>query len=471
MRILIWFHRDLRTHDHAGLNWATSNGHEILGVSFLPKLPCSIPKLKFWRETSENLSVNLNKINIPLEISHDSPEVIIPQIVKNNKIDKIITHRRMNYRDQQQLNEIAKNLSIEIVQMGDLTLYSSDLVTELTIQKLRPFTGFKNYIVSNWTIPKPLSSPHEINITNLKNNDWGDGGESSGLARLHDYAWESRSCLHYHKTRNGMIERDDSSKFSRWLSVGALSPRLIYKELKQLENENGPSEGISALIYELIWRDYFKFLAHLMQETFFSRQGLRSTSLNIIEDENLFEAWKRGETGEDFVDANMRELLLTGWMSNRGRQNVASYLSKTMKLDWTLGVKWFEEQLIDEDVENNWGNWQYFAGVGTDPRDRIFDMKRQASLHDSEGLYQNKWLSQSKEFEVSITNLLQNRSADSTICPSEVLPSEEKKNKESMEIVRSAARRLFHLGKIDFFQKGEKINPYHYRGPVRLKLR
>ena len=166
---------------------------------------------------------------------------------------------------------------------------------------------------------------------------------------------------------------------------------MIYQELLNLKKVTGPNDGIDALIYELIWRDYFKFLALVQGQSFFDLQGLREKKLEVINDPELFHRWCLGETMEEFVNANMKELYLTGWMSNRGRQNVASFLAKKMKLDWTLGAQWFESQLIDEDTENNYGNWQYLAGVGTDPRDRIFDIKRQSSLYDPEGVYQNLW--------------------------------------------------------------------------------
>ena len=93
---------------------------------------------------------------------------------------------------------------------------------------------------------------------------------------------------------------------------------------------------------------------------------------------NLLKKWKAGATGIDFIDANMIELKTTGWMSNRGRQNVASYLVKDQKVDWRLGAYYFEEMLIDFDCASNWGNWSYLAGVGTDPRDRSFNIQKQA---------------------------------------------------------------------------------------------
>jgi deoxyribodipyrimidine photo-lyase len=106
-----------------------------------------------------------------------------------------------------------------------------------------------------------------------------------------------------------------------------------------------------------------------------------------------FEKWKNGNTGIDFVDANMIELKLTGFMSNRGRQNVASYLCHNLKLDWRYGAAYFEEQLIDYDVCSNWGNWMYVAGVGNDPREnRVFNMEKQAAMYDHDQSYRNLWL-------------------------------------------------------------------------------
>jgi deoxyribodipyrimidine photo-lyase len=347
MRVIIWFHRDLRTHDHTGLNWALQHGYEIFAVVFSPSASSSPQKLKFWNETSLDLAKNLKTAGISLVISHESPLQKLPELVASHKIEKIITHKRMNFRDQKELKEVISNISVEIQEMGDLTLYDAERSKELSLKLLRPFTGFKNYVTANWKVPELLHRPWEIDFISETDSNWSRGGEIAGINRIRDYIWKTNSCRHYHETRNGMIERDDSSKFSRWLTWGAVSPRFIYHELKKAEEQMGPSKGVSALIYELIWRDYFKFLAQILGEAFFSKQGLKSAPVTFKTDTGLFEFWKVGETGEDFVDANMRELLLTGWMSNRGRQNVASYLAKTLQIDWTLGASWFEQQLID----------------------------------------------------------------------------------------------------------------------------
>ncbi len=112
-------------------------------------------------------------------------------------------------------------------------------------------------------------------------------------------------------------------------------------------------------------------------------------------DKAKFEAWINGKTGVPFIDANMKELQLTGFMSNRGRQNVASFLTKDLGIDWTWGATYFESQLIDYDVCNNWGNWNYVAGVGNDPReDHYFNIETQVEKYDKNGDYVKLWLSE-----------------------------------------------------------------------------
>ncbi len=102
--------------------------------------------------------------------------------------------------------------------------------------------------------------------------------------------------------------------------------------------------------------------------------------------------WINGTTSEPFVNANMIELKKTGWMSNRGRQNVASYFAKELEIDWRIGAAYFEAMLIDYDVHSNYGNWMYVSGVGNDPRDRKFNIKLQAERYDPQGKFQNIWL-------------------------------------------------------------------------------
>jgi deoxyribodipyrimidine photo-lyase len=188
-----------------------------------------------------------------------------------------------------------------------------------------------------------------------------------------------------------MLDWNDSSKLSPWLSIGALSPREIYRQIKLYEAERGANESTYWLTFELLWRDYFRLVAQKKGAALFTAKT--STELSSEQQHERFAAWCAAKTGDDFVDANMNELNLTGWMSNRGRQNVASYLAKTLGVPWQWGASYFEEHLIDYDPCSNWGNWAYLAGVGQDPRNRVFNTPLQASRYDADGTYRRKWKS------------------------------------------------------------------------------
>jgi deoxyribodipyrimidine photo-lyase len=126
---------------------------------------------------------------------------------------------------------------------------------------------------------------------------------------------------------------------------------------------------------------------------FFLKGGIQNRPPKTLKDNNALTLWTQGKTGVDFVDANMNELRLTGFMSNRGRQIVASYLCNDLQLDWRSGAAYFEEQLIDYDVCSNWGNWAYIAGVGNDPRGhRVFNIQKQANDYDKDFTFRKVWL-------------------------------------------------------------------------------
>jgi deoxyribodipyrimidine photo-lyase len=220
------------------------------------------------------------------------------------------------------------------------------------------------------------------------------GGETEAILRLKHYFFESKSISKYKETRNGMIGADYSSKFSAWLALGSLSPREIYFELKKYEAQFGSNDSTYWLVFELLWRDYFRFMMKKHRAKFFQQNGIQSKGITINKNNILaLQSWIDGQTGVDFVDANMLELKLTGFMSNRGRQNVASYLCNDLKLDWRYGAAYFEQQLIDYDVCSNWGNWAYLAGVGNDPRgNRYFNIEKQAQDYDKDKDYRKLWL-------------------------------------------------------------------------------
>ncbi|XKE46338.1 DASH family cryptochrome [Halomonas organivorans] len=210
------------------------------------------------------------------------------------------------------------------------------------------------------------------------------GGESAGRARLDDYLWSSGAVARYRETRDGLVGPDFSSRLSPWLAQGCLSARQVSAALGEWEAEHGESESSRCLRLELLWRDYFHWAARQAGPTLFGGRELPSSPA-------AFSAWCRGETGVPFVDAAMHELADTGWLSNRARQNVASYLVHDLGMDWRLGAAWFERCLLDYDVASNWGNWGYIAGRGREGRAHRFHVLRQADHYDPEGAYVARW--------------------------------------------------------------------------------
>ncbi|MEM6377341.1 MAG: DASH family cryptochrome, partial [Bacteroidota bacterium] len=219
------------------------------------------------------------------------------------------------------------------------------------------------------------------------------GGAMAAEDRLEHYFWGTDAVAEYKNTRNGLIGADYSTKFSAWLANGCISPRTIWFEVDDYESERTANSSTYWVKFELLWREYFKFVAMKYGNKIFWKGGIQDKNVSFATHKKYFAKWAHGETGDDFVDANMRELLHTGFMSNRGRQNVASYLVHQLKLDWRMGAAWFESLLIDYDVCSNYGNWMYAAGVGNDPRDRVFNTKKQAGMYDGDGAYRKLWLS------------------------------------------------------------------------------
>ena len=219
-----------------------------------------------------------------------------------------------------------------------------------------------------------------------------ESGERAALQHLQRYCDRLLPST-YKLTRNGLQGMDYSTKWSPWLATGALSARTAWQRIQMFKAQHGANESTYWIGFELLWRDHFRWLHLKHGHHLYKRLGLWPTLKQAIEHtEQKFNSWRLAQTGQPFVDAGMRELNATGYVSNRMRQNLASFLIHDLSCDWRAGAAWFEAQLIDYDVYSNQGNWLYLSGQGTDPRgSRRFNPDKQASDYDSDWAYRRLW--------------------------------------------------------------------------------
>ncbi|MFN5539211.1 MAG: DASH family cryptochrome [Candidatus Melainabacteria bacterium] len=433
---LIWFRNDLRIHDNAALSQANQECDLLIPLyCFDPRHYAKthlfgFEKTGFFRaqfliESIQDLNQSLQSLDSALILRNGNPENIIPALVKEFGVSQIYCHKEITHEEINVENALLKALNNDSKKNCHVqffeghTLYQASELPFSIQQIPQVFTQYRNAVEKHSKINAPIPfagsnlkdlpqglasekipSFQDLNIeekqVDVRNQMNFAGGETAGLKRLKEYIWDKDLLKTYKQTRNGLLGMDYSSKFSPWLANGCLSPKMIYQEVQKYERERIKNDSTYWLIFELLWRDFFRFTAQKQGNQLFRSNGLQpQKKIKWKTDHDLFLSWSNGETGIPFIDANMKELNATGFMSNRGRQNVASYLTKHLGLDWRMGAEYFESLLIDYDVCSNYGNWAYIAGVGNDPIDRIFNPHKQADQYDSKGKYVEYWLGES----------------------------------------------------------------------------
>jgi deoxyribodipyrimidine photo-lyase len=216
--------------------------------------------------------------------------------------------------------------------------------------------------------------------------------EQAALERLRQFIWQQQAVIHYKQSRDALDGEWNSSLWSYYLANGSLSPCYAWQQVLDFEQQHQANDSTYWIRFELFWREYFRWQMRQQGNLWFSKNALRAAQdFSVPKPDKRFELWSTGNTGLPFVDANMQMLLQTGWMSNRGRQNVASYLIFELEQDWRLGAAFFEQQLLDYDCASNWCNWAYIAGVGNSTS-RHFNQIKQALTQDPQGDFVRRWL-------------------------------------------------------------------------------
>ncbi|MEZ9568880.1 DASH family cryptochrome [Vibrio splendidus] len=445
---LYLFTNDLRINDNQLLNCAAQSVDNLICVIVEPTLVrfsadfaqeqnYGVHRQSFVSQSLDNLESNLVRLGQQLVVIHsnhlepDVAEHALSQIIATQHVTHFFANAHCGYDERQLIHSLqSRHPDLITCLPHHSTLFDShELPFELS-KVPSSFTKFRKLVehldinggetviahLPPAVTPTPVSAIPLFSSANDESAATNDylGGEDAGLAHLdnyfsHDYA------LDYKQTRNAFDGIENSTKFSPWLALGCVSPKTIYSHLKQFETEHGSNDSTYWIYFELLWREYFYSKCLSLGSSLFgdsSKQELNTPNSSATSNLN-FAKWKSGNTNYPIVDACMRQLNETGYMSNRGRQLAASCLIYELGIDWRHGAAYFESQLIDYDVASNWGNWAYIAGAlnsqvntqankqnddkQTQPKSRHFDLGKQTDMYDPDHAFINKWNASSKE--------------------------------------------------------------------------
>ncbi len=430
--VIFWFRNDLRLHNQPALHAALAQGsRHLLPVLCLPDAASPTPwgfarigpHRRAWLVSAiHGLRQALQQCGCPLLVCPGPAASVLPALAGAVGASEVLCEAiaAPSYEQAEENALRAAGLAVHTIWQSSLLELAK---LPFSVQQLPPvFTPFRHAVEQAGLqpptpLPPPTSLPpwpQGVPADCLQGQDDAlaafagpppaadarsafpyqrpplHGGEMAALVHLAQYL--ARGLPHsYKRTRNGLMGLDYSSKWSPWLATGALSARHALAQLRAYEAAQGASDGSYRLWFELLRRDYFRFLHLQHGRALYRAQGL-GPARTTPHDSACFAAWCAGQTGQPLVDAGMHELAATGYLSNRLRQVTASYLIHDLQCDWRAGAAWFEHHLLDYDVYSNQGNWLYIAGRGTDPRGgRRFDPVQQARAYDPQGAYQDLW--------------------------------------------------------------------------------
>ena len=418
---LYWFRNNLRLRDNPSLVKAVQESKKIAFIYILEEQLLETHTLgfptmgtyrqHFLQESLNDLQQQMETLGAELLLFQGKAIDVLQKLTAQNNVQNIYCSKEPNYNEQVQ--DATIQTFTNLITIDDNSLFTADSLP-FAIDKLpMVFTYYRKKVekyaeareetkkidtLSSVSVKAEGISPLElIKQPTVRHKHTAfdyTGGEKSAWQRIDDYFWRSENLAQYKSTRNDLIGEAYSSKLSPFLSIGTISPIAIYHEIKRFEKERCSNQSTYWLFFELLWRDFFRMTSLKYGKNIFHESGINnSTPTPSYQHKKSFEQWTNGDTKDTFVNANMLELKETGFMSNRGRQNVASYFVHDLHLPWHWGAAYFESLLIDYDCASNWCNWMYVAGVGNDPRHRKFNTQLQAERYDPKGEYQALWLS------------------------------------------------------------------------------
>ncbi|HJS53970.1 MAG TPA: deoxyribodipyrimidine photo-lyase [Chitinophagaceae bacterium] len=401
---IFWFRRDLRLNDNAGLYHALKDGKPVVPVfifdrNILDELEDRADRrVEFIHLSLQQIQKQLSANGSSLDVRYGFPGEIWKQLIKDYSIENVYTNHDYEPYAGKRDDDIAEMLKangISFYTFKDQVIFEKD---EILKDSGKPYTIFTPY-AKKWvaTLNDSYLSPYptEKYFANLSRQTAKEiiplekmGFRSAGQA-FPDKQWKSDVIKRY-KDQRDYPAVEGTSGLSVHLRFGTISIRELAREAGKLNH---------TFLNELTWRDFYQMIIwhfpHVVTRAF--KPGF--DSINWRNNEEEFEAWCKGETGYPIVDAGMRELNATGFMHNRVRMIVASFLTKHLLIDWRWGEAYFAKKLLDFDLASNNGGWQWAAGSGCDaaPYFRIFNPYLQTKRFDPDFQYIRKWVPEFEE--------------------------------------------------------------------------
>lgn len=402
---IFWFRRDLRLEDNHGFYEALKAGKPVLPIfifdeTILSKLPKDDARVTFIHESLQAMQNTLKKeYNSSIAIYNGTPEETFTVLLKAYSIETVYTNRDYEpyalSRDKN-IESFLKTQDISFNTYKDQVIFERNEIVKKDGTPYRVYTPFSRVWMDEYKrngihfFPSEELLNNTVQDVELPNLSLKDIGFQEANVKVEHYTVTPTLIADYEATRN-FPAQDNTSKLGPHLRFGTVSVRKMVNEASKQKN--------IIFLKELIWREFFMQILwhfpHTAKDSFKPKYDRIEWRNNEIE----FKAWCEGQTGYPLVDAGMRQLNATGFMHNRVRMLVGSFLCKHLLIDWRLGEAYFALKLHDYDMSSNIGNWQWVAGSGVDaaPYFRIFNPTTQIEKFDKKHVYIKKWVPEYQE--------------------------------------------------------------------------
>ena len=396
---IFWFRRDLRLHDNKALFHALQSEEKILpififDIDILKKIPKDDARISFIYSELKAMNMHLESFGTEIKMFHGNPKDVFRSLMKNYTIVKVFTnHDYEPYAIKRDLDikEVVSSSKIDFQTYKDQVIFERNEITKKDGKPYVVYTPYSKKWLEKYETNKPGNYPSEDFLDRLYKKTKSETLTLSDIGFIEtnipikNYIFNSRIINEYEETRN-FPALDNTSKLGPHLRFGTVSVRQMVSRADAHENK--------IFLKELIWREFFMQILWHFPET--HKNSFKSKYDRIIwrNNEKEFKKWCEGNTGYPMVDAGMRQLNKTGFMHNRVRMLVGSFLCKHLLIDWRWGEAYFAEKLHDYEMSSNVGNWQWVAGTGVDasPYFRIFNPTSQIQKFDKELKYIKKWV-------------------------------------------------------------------------------